>query len=61
MLASSREPCGGADAYGRDESRPYEYILCFGQTGTATATRAAVGRDALIPPDPAAGQGSPGG
>ena len=27
----------------------------------ATATRAAVGRDALIPPDPAAGQGSPGG
>ena len=39
-------PCGGADARGRDESRPYEYILCFGQTGTATATRAAVGRDA---------------
>ena len=31
---------------GRDKSRPYESILCFGPTGTAAATRAAVGRDA---------------
>ena len=39
-------PCGGADACGRDESRPYEQFLCFRPTGTATATRATVGRDA---------------
>ena len=58
---SSREPHGGANARGRDKSRPYEQILCFGQTGTATATRAAVGRDALIPPDPAVAQGPAGG
>ena len=57
MLASSREPRGGANAHGRDKSRPYEQILRFGPTGTAAAARVAVGRDALIPPDPAAAQG----
>ena len=54
MLASSRGHCGGAGLRGRDKSRPYESILCFGPTGMAAATRAAVGRDALIPPDIAA-------
>ena len=51
---SSREPRGGANARGRDKSRPYEQILCFGPTGTAAATRATVGRGALTPPDRAA-------
>ena len=49
--------CGGTGPRGRDESRPYEQFLCFRATGMTTATRAAVGRDALIPPDPAAAQG----
>ena len=46
--------CGGANARGRDQSRPYELILCFGPTGTVAATRTTVGRDAPIPPHPAA-------
>ena len=50
---SSREPHGGANARGRDKSRPYEQIVCFGPIETAATTRAAVGRDALIPPHPA--------
>ena len=58
---SSREPRGGANAHGRDKSRPYEQILCFGPIGTAATTRASVGRDALIPPDPAAAQTPAGG
>ena len=48
---SSRGHCGGAGFRGRDESRPYEQILCFGLTGIAAATRAGVGRGALTPPD----------
>ena len=50
---SSREPRGGANAHGRDKSRPYEQILCFGPTGMPATTRAAVGRDAPITPNPA--------
>ena len=46
--------CGGAGFPGRDKSRPYEQILCFGANGMAAATRADVGRDAPIPPNPAA-------
>ena len=46
--------CGGAGFRGRDKSRPYEQILCFAPAGMAAATRANVGRDALIPPDLAA-------
>ena len=42
-----------ANARGRNKSRPYGQILCFGPTGMAPPTRAAVGRDALIPPHPA--------
>ena len=38
--------CSRAGPRGRDESRPYEQFLCFRPTGMATATRAAVGRDA---------------
>ena len=57
----TREPRGGAGFPGRDKSRPYESILCFGANGTAAATRAAVGRDALIPPDPAAARTPAGG
>ncbi len=30
---SSRGHCGGVGFRGRDESRPYESILCFGPTG----------------------------
>ena len=33
MLASSRGHCGGVRSRGRDKSRPYESILCFGPTG----------------------------
>ena len=51
---SSRGHCGGVGFRGRDESRPYEQILCFGLTGIAAATRAGVGRGALTPPDRAA-------
>ena len=68
MLASSREPRGGANTCGRDQSRPYELILCFGPTGAGArwkrmvvAFRAAVGRDALVPPNPAAVQTPAGG
>ena len=53
----SREPRGGANAHGRDKSRPYEQILCVGPIGTTATIRAAVGRDAPIPPNPAATQG----
>ena len=53
MLASSRETLRRANACGRDKSRPYGQILCFEPTGMAPPTRAAVGRDALIPPHPA--------
>ena len=48
--------CGGAGFRGRNKSRPYEQILCFGPTGKATAARAGVGRGALTPPDRAAPQ-----
>ena len=51
MLASSRGHCGRTNTRGRDKSRPYEQILCFGPTGMAATTRTTVGRDALIPPD----------
>ena len=53
MLASSRGTLRRANARGRDKSRPYGQILCFEPTGMAPPTRAAVGRDALIPPHPA--------
>ena len=56
MLASSRNPRAAANTRGRDKSRPYEQILCFGPTGTATVARAGVGRGALTPPDRAAAQ-----
>ena len=42
-----------ANPRGRDKSRPYGQILRFEPTETAPPTRAAVGRDALIPPHPA--------
>ena len=51
------EPRGVAGSPGRDKSRPYKPSETTDQTGTAAATRVAVGRDALIPPDPAAAQG----
>ena len=53
MLASSRGTLCRANARGRDKSRPYGQILCFEPTGMAPPIRAAVGRDALIPPHPA--------
>ena len=40
---------------GRDKSRPYKPSEMTRQTGTAVTTRATVGRDALIPPDPHGG------
>ena len=46
-------PAGGI------KSRPYESILCFGPTGTAAATRAAVGRDAPHPAGPCGGADVP--
>ena len=58
---SSREPRGGANARGRNKSRPYEQIVRFGPIGTTATIRAAVGRDALIPPHPAPPQTPAGG
>ena len=46
---------------GRDKSRPYKPSEMTRQTGTAVTTRATVGRDALIPPDPTAAQTPAGG
>ena len=46
-------PRAATNPRGRDKSRPYGQILCFEPTGMAPPTRAAVGRDALIPPHPA--------
>ena len=46
---------------GRDKSRPYKPSEMTRQTGTAATTQASVGRDALIPPDPAVARGSMGG
>ena len=46
---------------GRDKSRPYKPSEMTRQTGTAVTTQASVGRDALIPPDPAAAQIPTGG
>ena len=40
---------------------PYKPSEMPRQTGTAVTIRATVGRDALIPPHPAAPQTSPGG
>ena len=57
---SSREPRGGARSRGRAMALPYKPWRTPGQTGRARAPRAAVGRDALIPPDPAAA-GTPAG
>ena len=51
---SSREPRGGANAHGRDKSRPYEQILCFGPPGLPAITWAAVGRDVPHPAAPRA-------
>ena len=45
---------GGANAPGGINPAPTNKFCVWGQTGTAAAFRAAVGRDALIPPDPAA-------
>ena len=61
MLASSRGTLCRANARGRNKSRPYGQILCFGPTGMAPPTRAAVGRDALIPPHPAPPRTTAGG
>ena len=43
-----------ANAPGGINPAPTNKFCVWGQTGTAAAFRAAVGRDALIPPDPAA-------
>ena len=51
---SSRGACGGARFRGRAMALPYKPWRTPGQTGRAHAPRAAVGRDALIPPHPAA-------
>ena len=46
---------------GRDKSLPYKPSEHDSPNRTAATTRASVGRDALIPPDPAAGQTPAGG
>ena len=46
---------------GRDKSLPYKPSETTRQTGTAATTRAIVGRDALIQPDPTAAQTPAGG
>ena len=51
MLASSRKPCGGGNVRGR----------MLRAAGMAAANRSTVGRDALIPPDPAVAQTFAGG
>ena len=61
MLASSREPRGGVRFPGRAMALPYKPSEMPRQTGTAATTRATVGRDALIPPDPTAAQTFAGG
>ena len=60
MLASSRGVRGGV-GFGRGMPLPYMASGHDRPNGLAAAVRANVGRDALIPPHPAAGQGSAGG
>ena len=55
---SARGPCGGANACGRIWNPPLQTFRNDRSNRMAAAARVAVGRDALIPPDPAAGQGS---
>ena len=61
MLASSRRPRAAARSRGRAMALPYKPWKMPRQTGTAATTRTNVGRDALIPPDPAAAGTSAGG
>ena len=61
MLASSRGPRGDANAPGGINPAPTNEFYASDQTGTAATTQASVGRDALIPPDPAVARGSVGG
>ena len=61
MLASSRGPRAAAGVRGRDKSPPLRPTVDLRPNRTAATTRTAVGRDALIPPDPAAAQTSAGG
>ena len=61
MRASSRTPRGTANALGGINPAPTNEFYASDQTGTAATTQAAVGRDALIPPDPAAAQTPAGG
>ena len=57
---SSRGVCGGV-GFGRGMPLPYMASGHDRPNGLAAAARANVGRDALIPPHPAARQGSAGG
>ena len=61
MLASSREPRGAARSPGGPWPSPTNLPNMPGPKGTAATHRASVGRDALIPPHPAAAQTFAGG
>ena len=56
MLASSRKPCGGGNVRGRIWNPPLRTGAVLRAAGMAAANRSTVGRDALIPPDPAVAQ-----
>ena len=56
---SSRGPCGGANARGRDKSLPYDHRKARSQPGKCTpaAPQPSVGADSISARDPAASQG----
>ena len=56
MLASSRGPCGTGRSPGGINPAPTNLPKCPAKPDGRKTTRASVGRDALIPPDPAAAQ-----
>ena len=57
MLASARELRAAANIRGRAMALPYKTMAVARPNGKGVTIRAAVGRDALIPPHPVAGQG----
>ncbi len=61
MLASSREPCCTGRSPGGINPSPTNLPKCPAKPDGRKTTRATVGRDALIPPHPAAAQTPAGG
>ena len=61
MLASSRGPCAAARFCGRDKSRPYEQILCFGPNRNGRSPPGGRRAGCPHPAGPPAGAKTPGG